>query len=226
MKRYAVDTDDLGTGILRKQNRPRSWRISAITVSATILSMSLALVAPCIDPSIGPAFARGNSGVKVSTEDRTGKTWFKASVIVDAPADLVWQSVHEERRHDPDLAYSKILEQKENECRLEQKFVLIPVIGASVCEMKNWEVPNQRIDYKLIKSDRFKAMEGSWVLTPVEKGTLLELTTHLDLGLPVPKTLMNSVTSKKLERRLGNVRKMAETLNAGRVAQSAKQKDL
>lgn len=167
--------------------------------------------------------AKEKNKVQVSTEERTGgKTWFKASVVVDAPPELVWQSVHEERRHDPDLAYSKVLEQKDNECRLEQKFVLIPVIGASVCEMKNWEVPGHRIDYKLVKSDRFKAMEGSWVLTPVNQGTLLELTTHLDLGLPVPKTLMNSVTSKKLERRLGNVRKMAETLNANRVASATK----
>ncbi len=195
--------------------------LTTITISATIALASL--VAPSDFSS--PALAKEKNKVQVSTEDRTGKTWFKAQVMVDAPPDLVWQSVHEERRHDPDLAYSKVLEQKDNECRLEQKFVLIPVIGASVCEMKNWEVPGQRIDYKLIKSDRFKAMEGSWVLTPVKDGTLLELNTHLDLGLPVPKPLMNSVTSKKLERRLGNVRKMAEELHANRVA-TTKPKEL
>lgn len=203
--------------------RNNKTTFTTITISATIAL--LGLVAP--NDLSAPSLAKEKNKVQVSTEDRTGKTWFKAQVMVDAPPDLVWQSVHEERRHDPDLAYSKVLEQKENECRLEQKFVLIPVIGASVCEMKNWEVPGQRIDYKLIKSDRFKAMEGSWVLTPVKDGTLLELNTHLDLGLPVPKPLMNSVTSKKLERRLGNVRKMAEELHANRVATNqAKPKEL
>jgi len=144
------------------------------------------------------------------------KTWNSAKILIKAPPKMVWDSVHEERKHDPDLAYSKILEQGVNECRLEQKFQLIPVLGTSVCEMHNKEVPGERIDYKLLKSDRFKAMEGSWVLTPHSDGryTMLELTTHLDLGVPVPQMVMNSVTTKKLARRLTNVKKAAEHRHA------------
>lgn len=152
----------------------------------------------------------------VKTEKRDDKTWHSAKILIKAPPKLVWETVHEERKNDPDLAYSKILEQGENECRLEQKFQLIPVIGTAVCQMHNAEVPLQRIDYKLLKSDRFKAMEGSWILTPAEDGkhTFLELSTHLDMGVPVPGPLMNSVTTKKLARRLGNVKKMAEQHHA------------
>lgn len=158
----------------------------------------------------------------VKTEKRAGdKVWHSAKILIKAPPKTVWETVHEERKKDPDLAYSKVLEQGVNECRLEQKFQLIPVIGTAVCEMHNSEVPLQRIDYKLLKSDRFKAMEGSWVLTPSEDGrhTFLELSTHLDMGVPVPGPLMSSVTTKKLARRLGNVKKMAEQSHA-RVAQS------
>ncbi len=149
----------------------------------------------------------------ITSEKRDGnKTWVTGKTVINAPPELVWTTVHEERKNDPDLAYSKVLEQGEHECRLEQKFVLIPVIGTSVCEMHNSEVPYKRIDYKLLKSDRFKAMEGSWVLTPTNDGkqTILELSTHLDLGIPVPRGMMNSVTSKKLAKRLGNVKRMAE----------------
>lgn len=158
---------------------------------------------------------------KVSHEKREKKTWVTAKTVIKAPPKIVWETVHEERKKDPDLAYSKVLEQGVNECRLEQKFVLIPVIGAAVCEMHNSEIPGKRIDYKLLKSDRFKAMEGSWILTPTDDGksTILELTTHLDLGLPVPKAMMNGATAKKLARRLDNVKKMAEQTHAS-VAQS------
>jgi ribosome-associated toxin RatA of RatAB toxin-antitoxin module len=146
----------------------------------------------------------------------------KASICIDAPREVVWQAVHDERKHDPDLAYSKIIVPGEHEYVLEQKMVLIPVFGSAVCEMQNKEVPLERIDYKLIKSDRFKHMEGSWVLTPTSDGkTTLELSTSLDLGMPVPKSVINSLTAKKLQRRLQHVKESAETLNI-KLAQSKK----
>lgn len=158
---------------------------------------------------------------KVTSQRRDDKLFHSAKILIKAPPKTVWETVHEERKKDPDLAYSKVLEQGHNECRLEQKFQLIPVIGTAVCEMHNSEIPGQRIDYKLLKSDRFKAMEGSWVLTPTDDGrhTYLELSTHLDMGIPVPGPIMTSVTSKKLAKRLGNVKKMAEQHHA-RVAAS------
>ena len=160
----------------------------------------------------------------VSSEKRKNdKTWVTGRTVINAPAKIVWETVHEERKHDPDLEYSKVLEKKENECRLEQKFVLIPVIGSAVCEMHNSEVPLKRIDYKLLRSDRFKAMEGSWVLTPGPDGksTILELSTHLDLGLPIPGNLQTNATKKKLAKRLGNVKRMAEKNHAQIAAKSA-----
>jgi hypothetical protein len=111
----------------------------------------------------------------------------------------------------------------EHEYVLEQKMVLIPVFGSAVCEMQNKEVPLERIDYKLIKSDRFKHMQGSWVLTPSSDGrtTTLELSTSLDLGMPVPKSVINGFTAKKLQRRLKHVKESAETLNI-KLAESKK----
>jgi hypothetical protein len=50
----------------------------------------------------------------------------KASIRIEAPREVVWQAVHDERKHDPDLAYSKVIVPGEHEYVLEQKIVLIP----------------------------------------------------------------------------------------------------
>lgn len=154
--------------------------------------------------------------VVVGTQQKpSGRRWVSAKIHIKAPASVVWDAVHEERKTDPDIAYSKVLEEGKNELTLEQKFQLIPVIGTSVCVMKNTEVPGKRIDYYLLKSDRFKALEGSWVLQATDDGhTILELASYIDMGVPAPRSIIESVASKKLERRLGNVRKAAEKVQA------------
>jgi ribosome-associated toxin RatA of RatAB toxin-antitoxin module len=148
----------------------------------------------------------------------------QSKILIKAPPEVVWFSVHEERKHDPDIAYSKVIEQGVNEQKLEQKFCLLPVIGSATCLMHHTEVPNQRIDYKLLKSDHFKAMEGSWIFTPAENGkaTILELSTHLDMGVPVPKMIFNNLTQKKLDKRLAHIKEMAEGMHAKVAATAAK----
>lgn len=149
----------------------------------------------------------------ISTEERpAGNRFVKARILINASPETVWSSVHEERKSDPDLAYSRVLSQEKDTLMLEQKFVMLPVIATAICVMSNHEVPLERIDYKLIRSDRFKAMEGSWILTPHNSGrsTILELTSYLDIGAPIPRVLIDNVTARKLERRLSNVKTMAE----------------
>lgn len=201
---------------MKRIKRDSVWQQKA-TICATI-ALFLGVLGGS-DAQAIPFFSSKNdkpdkkAAVKVFTEKKNGdREFITAQTLIQAPPRIVWEAVHEERQKDPDIEYSKVLEKGVNKCRLEQKFKLIPVFGTAVCEMHNWEVPLKRIDYKLIKSDRFKAMEGSWVLTSKNEGkaTLLELSTHLDLGIPVPGGLMKSVTSKKLSKRLKNVKKEAE----------------
>jgi hypothetical protein len=183
------------------------------------LALSLAyLLSPCL-----PAFADGNKSncqkktqteATVSTEQKAnGHKWVKAKILINASPHVVWETVHEERKKDPDLAYSKILSQdSDTQATLEQKFCLIPVIGTATCVMKNVEVPLERIDYNMVTSDRFKALEGSWVLSPGKEPneTYLELSSYVDMGLPIPRGMVEGVTGKKLQRRLSNVKAMAE----------------
>lgn len=155
--------------------------------------------------------------VAIGTADKpNGRRWVTAKIKINAQPSVVWEAVHEERKTDPDLAYSKILEEVKNEAgkneqTLEQKFQLIPVLGTSVCVIKSTEDLHKRIDYHLLKSDRFKAVEGSWLLQPTEDGgTVLELGSYIDIGVPAPRSFVENIAGKKLERRLTNVRKVAE----------------
>lgn len=157
--------------------------------------------------------------VVLGTLETNGHRRLRARIHISAAPHVVWETVHEERKTDPDLAYSKVLESKGNNSLLEQKFQLIPVVGTSVCVMKNSEVPGHRIDYSLVKSDRFKALEGTWIVSAVPDGsTILELSSYIDMGLPVPRGMLEAVAGKKLASRLQNIRKMAEQAHPHSVA--------
>jgi len=216
---YSVETATLrGIGAILKRPHAAAKNLKFEIARATICATSLILLSGLFfDAALSMPFGKSKNSkdnpvtIKYETKGNN-REFITARTLIEAPPRIVWDAVHEERQKDPDIEYSKVLETSENKCRLEQKFKLIPVFGTAVCEMHNWEVPLERIDYKLIKSDRFKSMEGSWVLTSKEDGrfTMLELSTHLDLGIPVPGGLMKSVTSKKLTKRLSNVKKVAE----------------
>ncbi len=193
----------------------------ATTLFLTAATMSLPAMAKSKTDSLSTRPLELESAPPKLPVNKNKEQWVTSSVLIQAPLDQVWRTIHEERLKDPDLAYSKVIEQTSpTECKLEQKFNFLPVIGSSVCLMSNKEVPNQRIDYALLHSDRFKAMEGSWELTPCEDGqaTRLQLSSHLDLGIPVPRSFMNSVTSKKMQKRLDNIKLMAENAHSSQVA--------
>lgn len=192
-----------------------------LNLTRVALALSLAcLLPPCLTAKAADGDkTEGQKGTQkeavVSLEKQpNGHRWIKARILIRASSHVVWETVHEERKKDPDLSYSKVLTQDENnQSTLEQKFALIPIIGTATCVMKNSEVPFERIDYSMLSSDRFKAFEGSWVLSPgVEPNeTYLELSSYCDMGLPfVPRGMIEGVTGKKLQRRLDNVRTMAE----------------
>jgi len=203
---------------------------STLSTFATALAVAVASLLSLMPPGLAGAplgapaqgklskeILRNNKEVKKKERVRSvGHDWIKGRALVRAPISTVWYSVHEQRKRDPDLAYSKVLEQSGNESTLEQKFVLLPIFGSSVCVLKNVETPLERIDYRLLRSDHFKAMEGSWILTPSSDGksTMLELISHIDLGLPIPHCIVNATIAKKIERRLNNIKEMAEGMHA------------
>jgi ribosome-associated toxin RatA of RatAB toxin-antitoxin module len=132
-----------------------------------------------------------------------------SSIIIEAPPKVVWQAVADQRSTDPDLIYSKVLSRSGNTSMLEQKFSKLPVIGTATVLFQSNEVPHQRIDYHMVKSDKFKDMSGSWVLKPVDNNTTeLQLTNFVDTGLP--QMFVNQFTKAKVKQRLALVKSAAE----------------
>lgn len=140
-----------------------------------------------------------------------GHRWVKAQMLIQATPEIVWQSIHNEQNADQDLVYRKIISKGINDVVSEQKLHHLPIIGTAVSTMHTTEVPLKRIDYQMVKSDHFKALEGSWVLNPgPNKSTYLELSSYCDIGIPVPRPIREGITVKKLEKRLANVKKNSE----------------
>ena len=158
--------------------------------------------------------ASSSSTMKVSSEkNKWGHHALKIRIQIDAPANLVWDAIRENRLGDPDVLYSKFTQVSESERILEQRYVSLPLFGSTTCFLKLNEELNRSIDYSLIKSDRLSEFEGTWVLTPIDnnRSTLLELTNHLKLNLPVPQRLIDAFAGPKLKTRVLFVKNLAES---------------
>ncbi len=147
-----------------------------------------------------------------SAKNKFGHHALKIRIYIDAPANLVWDAIRENRASDPDVQYSKFTEISDTERLLEQKYNAIPLLGSTTCLLKLEEKLNQSIDYNLVKSDRLSEFEGSWVLTKAddERGTVLELSNHLKLNLPVPQRLIDAFSAPKMKARILFVKNLAE----------------
>lgn len=137
----------------------------------------------------------------------------RGQIEIKAPARIVWEAVHKERAEDPDLSYSKVVEKQGDKVLLEQKFNGMPIIGEAVCLLEQTESLNKRIDYKLVRSDKFKDLRGSWILTELPDGiTRLELHSVLNTGLPFSETIINHVLKGRINKRLERVKFSAERI--------------
>jgi len=182
--------------------------------SANRQNLSLSILIAVVAASLIPAAHAGNASTEFSwwTEKQSnGHRWVKAKLLIQATSEIVWQSIHNEQNADQDLVYRKVISRGVNDVVSEQKLHHLPIIGTAVSTMHTTEVPIKRIDYEMVKSDRFKALEGSWVLTPgPNKSTYLELSSYCDIGIPIPRPIHEGITVKKLEKRLANVKKNSE----------------
>lgn len=135
----------------------------------------------------------------------------KASLLIKASPEMVWSAILDVPDSD-DMAYSKQLERKGNVAIIEEKYVKLPIIGEAIAVIKQTEDPYKRIDFELVRSDKFKAMEGSWTLTPMDNGkhTMVELTSYTDAGVPIPRFIIDITTKQRVKSRLLEVQTFVE----------------
>lgn len=194
------------TPLLLSHRNQLFFKWSALIQSALTVAIVAAVSIPAAQAGESP------TEFKWWTEKQpNGHRWVKAKMLIQAPSEVVWQSIHNEQSADQDLVYRKVISRGVNDVVSEQKLHHLPIIGTAVSTMHTTEVPLKRIDYEMVKSDHFKALEGSWVFTPgPNKSTYLELSSYCDIGIPIPRPIRDGITVKKLEKRLANVKKNSE----------------
>ena len=183
----------------------------------TIINTTLALLvfSGCIASPEALAKSAPSPVQLSQTKTAAGKRLIKATVKINAPPELVWEAIHQERNHDPSVIYTQTFDEKPGEYSLKQKYNLLPGFGTAECVIRNLEIPHKRIDYYLIQGDNFKKMEGSWVLTSMDAGksTLLELTTYVETVFSIPRFFLDSVTSRKAEKLVASTKRHAESMH-------------
>jgi hypothetical protein len=146
-----------------------------------------------------------------SSECKGHKNGVREEVLINASPKVVWKSMQEQRKQDPDSAYCKA--SSENGAPfVEQKFVFPSPFGDAECVLHLNETTAERVDFKMTSSEDLKAMEGSWVLTPTDDGhTKLSLSTYVEPNMMLPRMITNGIVSHRTKRNLSMVKKIAES---------------
>lgn len=175
--------------------------------------LTLALAASLVSGVCSSSFAAETQKLASATKQCHKAHHARASMLIKAPPEVVWSAILDVPDSD-DMAYSKQLERKGNVAIIEEKYVKLPIIGDAIAVIKQTEDPYKRIDFELVRSDKFKAMEGSWILTPADNGkhTMVELTSYTDAGVPIPRFIIDITTKQRVKGRLQEVQAFVEKL--------------
>ncbi|PWU00065.1 MAG: hypothetical protein C5B53_04600 [Candidatus Melainabacteria bacterium] len=137
-----------------------------------------------------------------------------ASVEIAAPPEAVFEAIQKTR--DSTLMHRKLLSYDGKVAKIKENLEDVPIYGKVECIWEETETPFERIEYKMLSSDKFKSGSGTWILTPSadHKSTNLELQSFLDTGLHVPFageiTKMGAAKDNKV--RLKRIKEVAEGL--------------
>ncbi|HEY9680426.1 MAG TPA: SRPBCC family protein [Oculatellaceae cyanobacterium] len=132
------------------------------------------------------------------------------TIIVNAKVQAVFHAIQQARTCG---GFRKLVSYKNNQAVIEEQFQGLPLIGSAKCVYQENEVSPNRIDYKMIESDKLSKFEGSWILKDEGEGrTSVTLTSETECGLKLPfadKLTVQSAT-KRVDNRLHEIAKVAE----------------
>src|SRR5688572_23566604 len=86
-----------------------------------------------------------------------------AEINIFAQPPVIYESIKAMGRETGNV---KVLDSQPDHALLEETFKGLPIIGDAVCVYEEHYDANRRIDYHLVRSDKFKAFEGGWELAP------------------------------------------------------------
>jgi hypothetical protein len=136
-----------------------------------------------------------------------------SDIFVKAKPEAVYNAILKLREGTKDTV-KELSHDGNQSCVLEETFNNLPLIGDAKCVYKEVYVPFKKIEYNLVRSEKFKAFEGKWTLTPSADGlgTNVCLSSYVDIDLPVPfaKQLTKMQTSRGVKKRLRMVKLACE----------------
>ncbi len=140
----------------------------------------------------------------------------KQSMTVNAKPEHVWEAIQHERKG----MDRTLLSYDGKEATIDEKFASLPIVGAATCTyIEKESSTNERIDYALLRSDRFIVFQGSWIISPGKDGssTVVELSNAIDPGIRVPfwQDITKLAAHRMIKRRLESVTAYAEKLHKG-----------
>jgi hypothetical protein len=135
-----------------------------------------------------------------------------SNIDIQASPEVVFEAIRKQRNSTEQ--HRKLQSFNGKVAVIEEKMENVPVYGKVDCTFEETEDPYKRIDYKMLKSTKFKEGFGSWILTPSGDGksTNLEFKTFTDSGLPFMGGLTKMESVKTAKIRLKHIKEVAEQM--------------
>ena len=141
------------------------------------------------------------------------------SKVISAPLRTVWDAVKAQKSNDP--KHRRVISTNGPVSVVEEKFSHIPVLGTVTCQYTQQEILGNKLEYKMISSDKFVAFEGEWELTQMPDGqTSVRLSSFVDSGLKLPfaDKITRANTKRSVTARLVEIEQWVNSDKKSRIA--------
>ena len=166
---------------------------------------TLAVFAALFSSCVNSSFAAPAADDYEKPEPVVGK------VQVQARPEIVFEAIRCLRQEDPGGV--KVLSHNLQNAMIEEIFDGLPIVGKAKCLYKESYLPPNKVEFHMVESDKLKAFDGWWKLTPVSAVlTEVELATGVDFGLHIPfaRQITNANTLKEIREQLADMKRLAE----------------
>lgn len=184
-------------------------RLAITALAATLLCLQFFPIAGSSASAHAKEFDREHQQHEHGHNQHRG---VEGTIIIDAPEKVVFEGIQSSRFKEPD--HRKLVSHHNQVAVIDESFPELPVIGQAHCTYKEIEIPYKKIEFQMIKSDKLKAFEGYWELTPIDNGEKTEVKlrtfTEPKIWVPFVRELSSSSTIKDIHRRLKNLKHWTE----------------
>ena len=164
------------------------------------------IVIAAIAATVGTVFS-----LPVAAGDREIERGVSAELVIMSPPEVTLEALRASRQEDPEGI--RIISSNANECVIEEQFDGLPIIGKTSCVYRETYDP-QHVTYKMISSDKLKAFEGEWTISPTNDGqhSLVKLRSYIDTGLKIPfaRRITDMASANEVKHHLSELKRSAE----------------